>query len=281
MAEASVTIDRQRIEGAFDDIIRENRVLLAIVFPIVGAVLLIASAESLLPAVLTANPLFILIGVVAMRLPLLAGLLPLIKQKTAVALVTLTAYAYGIEYVGVTTGVPYGQFSYGVNLGPLLFGKIPLALPIFFVPLVVNSYLLCLLLLDTHADHALVRWPVVIATVVGMDLVLDPGAVALGFWSYGGGLYYGVPISNYLGWIISAIIAVIVFDWGFERTALFKRLQQCEFMLDSLVNFVIFWGIVNAYFGNLVPLAIAGVFGFGLIRADRLDYQRSSRKKTH
>jgi putative membrane protein len=272
MAEASVMIDRQRIEGVFDDIVRENRDLFALVFPIAGAVVLIASAESVLPTVVSFNPFFILIGVIGMRLPLIAGLLPRIDRTAATALIALTAYAYTIEYVGTTTGIPYGQFSYGIALGPMLFGKIPLALPIFFVPLVVNSYLLCLLLLDDHADRAIVRRPVVVTAVLGMDLVLDPAAVALGFWTYGGGLYYDVPLSNFVGWIVSAAIAVTIFDWGFERTTLFERLQQCEFMLDSLVSFVVFWGIVNAYFGNLVPLAIAGLFGLGLVKADRIDY---------
>lgn len=270
MAEASVTIDRQRVERAFDAIVRENRVLFAIVFPIVGAVVLLASAESMLPALLSFNPSLILIGVVAMRLPLIAGLLPLIDRKATSALVVLTAYAYGIEYIGVTTGVPYGQFSYGVDLGFLLFGKIPLGLPVFFLPLVANSYLLCLLLLDDHLNRALI-WSSIIA-VLGMDLVLDPAAVALGFWMYDSGLYYGVPISNYLGWIVSATIAVTIFNWGFEQTAVHKRLQQCEFMLDNFVAFVILWGSVNAYFGNLVPVAIAGLFGLGLVKADRFDY---------
>lgn len=272
MAEASMTIDRQRIERTFDDIIRDNRVLFALVFPIVGAITLVASAESVLPAVLAFNPVFILLGVIAMRLPLIAGLLPLIDRTAATALIALTAYAYGIEYVGTTTGIPYGQFSYGVSLGPMLFGKIPLALPVFFVPLVVNSYLLCLLFLDDHTDRTIVRRLVVVAAVLGMDLILDPAAVALGFWTYGGGLYYGVPLSNFVGWIVSATIAVTVFDWGFEWMSVFERLQRCEFMLDSLVSFVIFWGIVNAYFGNLVPLAIAGLFGLGLVKADRVDY---------
>lgn len=270
MAEASVTIDRQRVERAFEDIVCENRVLLTIVFPIVGAVVLLASAESILPALLSFNPFLVLIGVVAMQGPLIAGLLPLVDRKTATALIALTVYAYGIEYVGVTTGVPYGQFTYGVSLGPLLFEKLPLGLPIFFIPIVVNSYLLCLLFLDDYTDRALI-WSSIVA-VLGMDLVLDPAAVALGFWTYGGGPYYGVPLSNYLGWLISATVTVMIVNWGFERTDVLRRLHQCEFILDTLVGFIIFWGIVNIFFGNLVPLAITGLFGLGVLKAGRYPY---------
>ncbi|WP_248904983.1 bisanhydrobacterioruberin hydratase [Halocatena marina] len=269
---ADITFDRQRAEQAFDEFVRENRVLFAIVFPLVGAILLLASTESMLPPVLSFNPLLVLVGVVAMRLPLIAGLVTLVNRKAASALVILTAYAYSIEYIGVSTGVPYGSFSYSVGLGPLLFEKIPLGLPIFFLPLVVNSYLLCLLLFGERAERGLFRRSVAIITVVLMDLVLDPGAVGLGFWTYGGGQYYGVPLSNYFGWLVSATIAVTIFDWGFELADIRKRLQQCEFMLDTLVSFVILWGIVNIYFGNLVPVVLAGLLGLGLMKADRVDY---------
>ncbi|UPM44216.1 bisanhydrobacterioruberin hydratase [Halocatena salina] len=267
MAEVSPTFNRQRVERAFDAMVRENRSLFGIVVPTVGVAMLLASTESILPALLSFDSSLILIGVVAMRLPLIAGLLPLIDRKAATALVVLAVYSYGIEYVGITTGVPYGQFSYGVDLGPLLFSKVPLGLPIFFIPIVANCCLLWLLLLDERPDRTFI-WSSIIA-VIGMDLILDPAAVALGFWSYSGGLYYGVPISNYLGWIVSATVAVVIFNWGFEQTAVLERLHHCEFMLDSLTAFVIFWGTINAYLGHLLPVAITGLFGLGLMKVDR------------
>ncbi|RRJ34210.1 bisanhydrobacterioruberin hydratase [Halocatena pleomorpha] len=268
MAEASVTLNRQRVERAFDSMVRENRALFGVVVPTVGAVMLLASFESVLPVLLPFDSSLILIGVVAMRLPLIAGLLPLIDRKAATALILLTVYAYGIEYVGITTGVPYGQFSYDVGLEPLLFGEVPLGLPIFFIPIVANCCLLLLLLLDGRFGRTLILSSII--AVIGMDLVLDPAAVALGFWSYSGGLYHGVPVSNYLGWTVSATIAVVIFNWGFEQSAVLNRLHQCEFMLDSLTAFIIFWGAVNAYFGYLLPVGITGLFALGLVTADRV-----------
>ncbi|WP_254535674.1 bisanhydrobacterioruberin hydratase [Halomarina litorea] len=265
--------DRERAQRRLDGLVRENRFTIAVVFPVVGAVLLVASAESLLPGPLNFNPYLILVGVLVMRLPLVAGVAPLVDRKAGVALLALTAYAYGIELLGVTTGWPYGEFSYEVALGPMLFGEIPLALPVFFFPLVLNSYLLCLLLLGRRAESALVRLPVVVAAVVAMDLVLDPAAVSLGFWEYVGEWpYYDVPASNYLGWVVSATVAVVAFDRGFDRTGLLRRVEACAFMLDDLVSFVLLWGVVNAYFGNLVPVAVAAVFGVGLLYTDRFDF---------
>ncbi|WP_435118025.1 bisanhydrobacterioruberin hydratase [Halolamina sp. C58] len=262
--------DRRSWELALAELIREHRFTIAVVFPAVGAVSLIASAEGWLPEPLAFNPLFVLAGVVVMRSPLIVGVLPVVDRRAALGVAALAAYSYAIEIVGVTTGWPYGQFEYGVSLGPML-GGVPVALPVFFLPLVANAYLLCLLLLGTLADRALPRLLSVIALVLAMDVVLDPGAVALGFWTYGGGAFYGVPLSNYAGWVLSATVAVVVFDATFDRTALGARLEACEFALDDMVSFVLLWGGVNAVYGNWLPVFVAAVIGAGLLRTDRFD----------
>lgn len=264
---------RARLERRLDAVVEDNRFTIAVVFPIVGAVTLLASAESLLPGPLNFNPYFLLFGVAVMRLPLIAGIAPLLTRKALLGLGVLCGYTYAIEFVGVFTGYPYGHFEYGVDLGPMLAGHVPAALPLFFLPLVVNAYLLCLLLLGDLARRSAVRLPVVVVAVVGMDLALDPAAVALGFWSYdAGGLYYGVPWSNYAGWVLSATVAVVVLDRAFDRDGLLSRLDRCGFMLDDLVSFVLLWGAVNAYFGNWVPAALAAAFGYGLWRTNRFDF---------
>jgi putative membrane protein len=96
--------------------------------------------------------------------------------------------------------------------------------------------------------------------------------VALGFWTYpAGGAIYGVPLSNYAGWVLSATVAVGVLDAVFERTALLDRLEASSFALDDLVSFVILWGAVNAWAGNWASVALALLFGVALVRADRFD----------
>jgi putative membrane protein len=114
--------------------------------------------------------------------------------------------------------------------------------------------------------------PAVVGVVLCMDLVLDPGAVALGFWRYAaGGPVYGVPLSNYAGWVLSATVTVVVLDAVLDRAALLDRLDRAEFMLDDLVSFVILWGGVNAWFGNWGSVLVAAAFGAGLLATDRFD----------
>ena len=269
---ARVVSDRHEFERGLDSLVAQNRFEIAVVFPVVGAVTLLASAEGLLPEPLAFNPALVLFGVAVMRLPLIAGLAPLVDRRAGVALGLLISYTYAIEYVGATTGFPYGEFSYEVSLGPMLFETIPYALPLFFIPLVLNSYLLCLLLLGDRAGSALVRVPAVAATVVAVDLVLDPAAVALGFWTFGGGGFYGVPPMNYVGWVVSAIVATVLIDAAFIRERLLERVRNCEYMLDDLVSFVLLWGAINAFYAVWIPLAVAVGFALSIVSLDRFDF---------
>jgi len=264
--------DRRGATDRLDALVREHRFTIAVVFPLVGAVTLLASAEGLLPPPLAFNPFFVLFGTLVMRLPLAAGVAPLLDRRATLALAALTVYSYGIELVGVRTGWPYGEFTYGVDLGPMLLGEVPLGLPVFFFPLVLNAYLLVLLLLGRWADSAVLRLPATLATVLLIDLVLDPGAVGIGFWVYDGGRFYGVPWSNYLGWLLSGTVAVVLFDVGFDRAGLRRRLAECEFMLDDMVSFVLLWGGINLFYANWIPVGLAALLGAGLLWTDRFDF---------
>lgn len=265
---------RAAIQRRLEAIVRENRFTIAIVFPVVGAVTLVASAEGWLPEPLAYNPLLILVGTAVMRSPLAVGLLPRIDRRALACLGVLTAYTYAIEIVGVRAGWPYGTFEYAIQLGPMLFDTVPIALPLFFVPLVLNAYLLTLLVLEgrSGSDRRLVRVPAAIAAVVAVDLVLDPAAVAIDFWAFDPpGAYYGVPASNYVGWLLSGTVAVVLVDLAFDRAALLERVRTCEFVLDDLVSFVLLWGAINVLYGNWIAAGVAALFCGGLFSTDRYD----------
>lgn len=69
--------DRGRLAARLDALVAENRFTIAVVFPAIGAVTLLASAEGWLPPILAFNPLLVLFGTAVMRLPLIAGIAPL------------------------------------------------------------------------------------------------------------------------------------------------------------------------------------------------------------
>jgi putative membrane protein len=262
----------ESVQARLERLVDANRVTIAVVFPLVGAGLMLASAGGWLPPVLAFNPLLLLGGVLVMRLPIAATLAPLLDRRLALGLAAVSAYAYLVEFVGLATGVPYGEFAYHVALGPMLPGGVPLGLPAFFLPLVLNAYLLVALALGTRWSLARVRLPATVAVVLAIDLVLDPAAVALGLWSFpAGGAYYGVPLSNFAGWLLSATVAVVLVDLTVDRGALRARLDRCPFALDDLLSFVLLWGVVALAVGAWLPVALTVGFALALGRLGRLD----------
>ncbi|WP_115863760.1 bisanhydrobacterioruberin hydratase [Halorussus litoreus] len=266
---------RRAFEARFSAAVRENRFTIAVVFPLVGAALFVASTEAWLPPWLAMHPALVLFGTLVMRTPLLAGLAPVVDRRAGVGLLAVGGYSYAIEYVGIHYGVPYGEFEYLLSLGPMV-GGVPVGLPVFFVPLVLNSYLLVLLLAPKAG--LLARTAAALGVVLAVDLVLDPAAVGLGFWAYdAGGIYYGVPLSNYAGWVLSGLVALSLVEWGFDRETLAARLEACEFALDDFVSFVVLWGAMNVYFGNWIAVALAVGLAAGLVRTDRFDFAGTGR----
>jgi len=251
-----------------DKLVKENRFTISVIFPLVGAIGFLASAENILPTYLAFSPFMILFGTLVMRLPLIAGLKPLINKKSGLSIVLLSLYAYFIEYVGLKTGWPYGNFEYLVELGPMVQG-VPIGLPVFFIPLVVNSYLLVNLF---EVDNIIKRFLYTLGFIILVDLVLDPAAVSLGIWTYAEGFYYGVPVSNFVGWILSGSIAVLILEYGFDRSKLVERLNRTDYMLDDMVSFIFLWGLVNLYYGNIVPVGIAFFFATLLYDTERFDF---------
>lgn len=264
---------RQSIQTRLEAAIAANRFTIAVVFPAVGATLLVASAEGWLPDWLAFNAVLILFGTLVMRSPMLVGGAPLVDGRAAILLLGLVAYTYAIEMVGVATGIPYGSFAYEIDLGPMVAG-VPVGLPVFFIPLVVNAYLLTVLVAPRKTATWWVRLPVAIAVVIAIDLVLDPAAVAIGFWAFDAGGYYGVPLSNYMGWVLSGTVAVLALDLAVDRESLLERARRCPFILDDLVSFVLLWGAINLLYLQLMPVVISTVLVLGLFATGRYDHVR-------
>ena len=200
-------------------------------------------------------------------------------RGAAVSLLLLSAFGYAIEATGVARGFPYGTFYYGDSLGPKIAGLVPYLLPLSWAPLVLGAVAATAPRTGTglprRALHVLLA--AVLLTLV--DGVLDPGAAALGFWVWPqGGAYYGVPITNYLGWLLSsALAAALLLALGQRR---WGRAAPPPGMLDSLVVAVAFWVGVAVFSGLLFPALLgAGLLLWLLRRRARLVAAHGARYK--
>ncbi len=60
-------------------------------------------------------------------------------KRGTLVLAAIGAAATAVEGISVLTGFPYGRFSYSDALGPLLFGVVPFALPLSYLPLLLGA----------------------------------------------------------------------------------------------------------------------------------------------
>ena len=126
-----------------------------------------------------------------------------------------------VEMVGVHTGHPFGGYGYSGALGPRLLG-VPLVIPLAWTWLAWPAWLAAGALTRrlggaarSRAGLAL-RIPLAGLGLAAWDLFLDPQMVAEGYWHWAHprpGLpgVAGVPLTNYLGWLLVATLMMAVF----------------------------------------------------------------------
>ena len=195
------------------------------------------------------------IFVLVFALPSFWTLVKWLHRRGMWALVALGVFAVGIESFAVATGFPYGHFTYGAKIGDKIFGLVPWTVPFAWTPVLLGSYALARRVVRDGA--AMGRWNTILATAVismAFDLVLDPGAVSQNFWTYrAGGAFYGVPLSNFAGWVLSgAIGAQILHFFAQER----NRELPPKGLMGSLWLIALFWTSVCGWSGLWIPSAI-------------------------
>ena len=134
------------------------------------------------------------------------------------AITTVTSWIF--EEAGVVTGLIFGSYHYTATLGPWL-GSVPVLIPLAWFMLVYPSYVVANLIVDgwpvgTPGGRGhLVRLALFGALVMtAWDLVVDPilSGPIVGAWVWErGGPYYGVPVQNYLGWIVTTFTAYVLY----------------------------------------------------------------------
>ncbi|MBL8182337.1 MAG: isopentenyl-diphosphate Delta-isomerase [Blastocatellia bacterium] len=185
--------------------------------------------------------------------------------------IALGLYAIGIETLAIYTGFPYGHFGYSELLGAKLFGVTPWTVFLAWTPLMLGAYGLA----GNISTNVFARILLSSVITTAFDLVLDPGAVRLGFWQYdGGGWWYGVPWSNFGGWLITATTGAVVIELFLQ----FRKplLPVPTTLAVSAALIVWFWAFV-AHWSELWLVYIASIailalmIEFGWKRKYRLD----------
>lgn len=184
-------------------------------------------------------------------------------------LIVLGLYALVVESVALITGWPYGEFIYSERIGARVFGLAPWTVPFAWTPLVCAAVMLARRWFDS-------KWAVILsggALLVAIDMVLDPGAVAQGFWKFtASGAFYNVPMQNFAGWMLSGSVAVGL-CW-----LLAPRLRgevPPTGWLGSCLLILSFWSSACAWMNLTIPALIGAVLLIIMARLFFGDYLES------
>ena len=134
---------------------------------------------------------------------------------------------FGSEVLGVHTGFPFGNYSYGFVLG----------IKLFEVPLMIGINWLLLVYLTGNLMENWVRNDFLAAglgagLMVAIDFLIEPVAIGLDFWTWEGGK---IPFSNYIGWFGVAFLIHMIY-----RKSLFnKKNPISRFLMLNLIAFFV------------------------------------------
>lgn len=133
--------------------------------------------------------------------------------------------AFSAEALGVNFGLVFGHYYYTSVLGPSLFG-VPFLAALAWEPIVYAAFCLSDLLasrgenlLPSFLGKANLVWVAAIGALAttAWDMMIDPIAVHQGWWVWvNGGPYVpyvanGVPITNFLGWLLVAFLIQLIY----------------------------------------------------------------------
>jgi bisanhydrobacterioruberin hydratase len=135
----------------------------------------------------------------------------------AIASLWVLFLSWLIEHVGATTGFPFGAYSYTDVLQPQILGVVPLAIPFAWLLIVPAAMAVGEVLLNRDgaavADDRRVRTSRVLmaaALALLLDVTIEPFAVNINqYWVWSdpaAGLYYGIPLSNFVAWFVTSLL---------------------------------------------------------------------------
>ena len=133
--------------------------------------------------------------------------------------------SWAFEQVGVATGLVYGAYHYTDALG-LKLGHVPFLIPIAWFMMIYPSYIIANLIAEgrpvgSRGGLGRIAWLSFLSAMVmtAWDLIVDPGLSGpvhqAWVWEQGGP-YFGVPVQNFVGWLLTTFTVYLCYRL-FER----------------------------------------------------------------
>ncbi|HDM77085.1 MAG TPA: carotenoid biosynthesis protein [Deltaproteobacteria bacterium] len=215
-------------------------------------------------------------------------------KKTSLFLLIGYLTAFFSEYSSIHTGIPYGLYHYipTTQAKELWIAGVPFMDSLSYVFLAYCSFATALFLfsplyafrrelfiLDTPSIRSSFRVLALSAFLMTfLDIVIDPVALQGSRWFLGqiyyypsGGVYFGVPLSNFTGWFIAGGLMIYFLQKIDKRQVredhidkFFYKLPWGSFLGVFLYIGILFFNISISYMIKEFPLAIVNTF-YGLL----------------
>jgi putative membrane protein len=142
----------------------------------------------------------------------------------------LVPFASGMvaEWLGVNFGLIFGDYSYGNNLGPKIWG----------VPWMIGINWAILVFISASMAH---KWTknLFLGAAIGatlmvlLDIIIEQVAPYFDFWEFECNI---VPLQNYIGWFVVSFLAHLIYQKFFHK-------HQFTLGVWMYLAFVVFFGV--------------------------------------
>ncbi len=159
-----------------------------------------------------------------------------------------------LENTSILTGFPFGHYYYTSRLGPKLF-LVPLVIgPAYFGTGYLAWVLSTVLIGDVRPmASAFTTFAVPFMAsfmMVAWDLGMDPTSSTirhLWIWEQGGG-YFGVPLTNYLGWFFTVYVFFQVFALYLRFRKASSDGEEPTFKRSSYAQVIVMYAVIGLTF---------------------------------
>ncbi len=152
------------------------------------------------------------------------------RQLFFVGAMLVGAASFLAEWIGVHTGILFGNYTYGTTLG-VKFQEVPLLIAANWVLLICGIASLVQPFLKRGWKHYLVIAFLIALLATSFDWLMEPVAIKLGYWHW---QHSYIPLRNYVCWFLLSFLCGLL--WLFlkvprNQSGINLFLIQCLFFL--------------------------------------------------
>ncbi|MCX6019534.1 MAG: carotenoid biosynthesis protein [Chloroflexi bacterium] len=223
-----------------------------------------ARSELIMPATAATIALWLACAIVA-------ALERVQMRRTLLMLASGFGVALCFEYLGSSHGLIFGDYDYTDLLGPRMLGDVPVLIPAAWFMMLYPCWEIAAVLTQKITAHRrTARIVIAAAAMTAWDLSLDPRMVADGAWIWPhGGAYFGVPLSNFVGWFVTAATIFIVWT-QIDRRASAHSGGRLNLPIALYVTTWLGEAGANAMFWSGAQVGLIVFTGMGLFAAPAL-----------